>query len=188
MKKSPASIEDSANASAQQTRADSANAPATFFHSKLPANKPAQGKRTMTKNEQRQRDHQTEALRTLGFDFDEIAALRRINSTLRAWNEREANGEIERDEQTGKPMRVWETPTGAKYPAPGPYFKRHSYAIPDRETGALKRWRKIMAAHPTLWDYYQTDCRGCAVWIGNQHGRKTGVDLESCYTNGIAVW
>lgn len=34
MKKSPASIEDSANASAQQTRADSANAAEIIFHSK----------------------------------------------------------------------------------------------------------------------------------------------------------
>ena len=143
----------------------------------------------MNKQKQMQRDHQTAALVRLGFTLEEIYTLRRINSTLRAWNEREANGEIERDEQTGKPMRVWETPTGAKYPAEGPYFKRHSYTIPDREKGALERWRKIMAGHKTLWHYYQTDCRGCAVWIGNQHGRKTGVDLDSCYSSqGIAVY
>ena len=143
----------------------------------------------MNKNEQRQRDHQTEALRTLGFDFDEIDALRRINSTLRAWNEREANGEIERDEQTGKPCHSWETPTGAKYPAPGPYYKRHSYAIPDREAGALKRWSKIAEKHPDLWKHYQTDCRGCAVYVGRKADLPEGCALESCYSSrGIAVW
>ena len=46
MKKSPASIERNANASAQQTRADSANAPATFFHSK-PTEKQATKEKTM---------------------------------------------------------------------------------------------------------------------------------------------
>ena len=50
MKKSPASIEENANASAKQTRADSANAAANIFHSK-PTENPAttkKEKQTMT--------------------------------------------------------------------------------------------------------------------------------------------
>ena len=44
MKKSPASIEENANASAKQTRADSANAAANIFHSK-PTENPATTKK-----------------------------------------------------------------------------------------------------------------------------------------------
>ena len=143
----------------------------------------------MNKNEQRQRDYQNEALRTMGFDFDEIDALRRISRTLERWAVAECNGEIERDEQTGKPFRVWDTPTGAKYPAPGPYYKRHRYAISDRETGATNRAKKIMEAHPDLWIYFQGDPRGAMIYVGRYDERTPkGKDLGCCYTNGIAIY
>lgn len=45
-------------------------------------------------------------LRELGFSYEEAAELRRIEMTLSRWSEAECNGEIERDETTGKPERV----------------------------------------------------------------------------------
>ena len=47
MKKSPASIEENANASAKQARADSAKATGNIFHSKLPATENHKEKSTM---------------------------------------------------------------------------------------------------------------------------------------------
>ena len=186
MKKTPASIEDSANASAKQTRADSANAAEIIFHSK-PTEKQTNKEKTMNKREQMQRDFQTAALASLGFTYEEIYSLRRINSTLQRWAELECGDSndfqswaIERDEETEKPFMVIHPHTSNT---------TRRYAVADREKGALKRWAAIMAKHPNLWHYHQTDPRGCAVHVGEYNERTPrGADLSACYTNGIAVW
>ena len=86
----------------------------------------------MTKREQEEREFQGEALRGLGFDWEEISALRRINGTLRAWNEAEANGEIQRDGEDGegKPRRFIVDGMGNVH---------RCGLVADRERGALKR-------------------------------------------------
>lgn len=124
----------------------------------------------------------------LGFSYDEATSLRRIEMTLSRWGELECGDgnnhgswAIERDEETEKPFMV-----------------RHHYGhgqfkdsmtkspIADREKGALKRLEKIMAAHPDLWAYHQSDPRGCMLYIGRKD-EMNGSDISANYTRGVAV-
>lgn len=115
------------------------------------------------------------ALMSLGFDAQEIAALLRIEKTLHRWAERECNGEVERDEITGKTFAVYGE-------------GRSRYPRPDRETGALRRLSAIMKGRRNVRAYHQGDPRGCALYIV----RRRDVDgdwskLPSCYSRGFAV-
>lgn len=122
-------------------------------------------------------------LTKLGFGYEEIAALRRIAGTLHRWAELECGDSndvvswsIERDEETKKPYRVIYPHSGSMYRIP----------IADREAGALKRLAGIMAAHPELTSYHQTDPRGASLYILRPEDVRGSV--HSCYTNGIAVY
>lgn len=122
----------------------------------------------------------------LGFSYDEASTLRRIEMTLQRWGALEcgdsnnyASWHIERDPETEKPYHVCM-----------PHDRKPSEAsrtpIPDRERGALKRLTKIMAAHPDLWSYHQSDPRGCALYVGRK-AEMNGDDINCCYTRGVAV-
>lgn len=123
-----------------------------------------------------------ESLGRLGFTYSEADSLRLIEKTLARWSEKEcgdgndySSWAIERDETTGKPYL-------AVYP-----HNRPSYRTPiaDREAGALRRAKAILAAHPGLWMYYQGDPRGCSLYVGRQADVE-GMALGSVYTRGIA--
>jgi hypothetical protein len=128
-------------------------------------------------------------LSKLGFSYDESATLIKIERTLQRWSERECGDgnehgswAIERDETSEKPFLV-----------------HHRYlhgrgkdtvtrtAIADREKGALARLAKIMAAHPELVSYHQTDPRGCALHILRRSDIREVEDIGSIYTRGLAV-
>lgn len=122
-------------------------------------------------------------LSNLGFSYSEAQSLRRIEMTLHRWCEAECGDSndycswsIERDEETQKPYRVTHPHTGESYRTP----------IPDRENGAIERAKRILAKHPTLWFYYQTDCRGCALYVGKTEDLR-GQDVSQVYNRGIAV-
>lgn len=141
-------------------------------------------------------------LQALGFTYEESAALRRIEMTLQRWAEAECNGEIQRDEATGKPYRVYEQSRLAK-----------RYPVADRESGALRRLAAIVAARNnrvlvgltkstqslnTVIYYHQTDCRGCMVYLLTRHQltEKHGTErhakgallpIEQYYNHGLAV-
>jgi hypothetical protein len=72
-------------------------------------------------------------LQELGFTYEEAVQLRRIEMTLQRWAEAECNGEIERNETTGKPERV------SQAWLKGVSDKRHAWPVADREAGALRR-------------------------------------------------
>lgn len=119
----------------------------------------------------------------LGFSYNEAQSLRRIEMTLQRWGELECGDgndhcswSVERDEQTNIPYLV-------TYPHTGKSYRRQ---IPDRESGALKRMARIMAKHPELWAYHQSDPRGCALYVGRK-ADVNGCDLSSVYTRGFAV-
>lgn len=123
-------------------------------------------------------------LYAMGFLFEEAQQLRRIEMTLQRWGEAECgNGDnwsswcVERDETTAKPYFV-------RYHNDGKVTRR---PIPDRETGALNRLNKIMAAHPELVAYHQTDCRGCNLYILRKSDLQPGDKLDCSYTRGLAV-
>lgn len=150
----------------------------------------------MTKTEQNDRCHLYRNLEALGIDYDTAQTLRRISMTLRRWFELECGTEnavgssisIEREGGTddGKPIQR------VAYHMNGRYQETKT-AIPDRETGARKRLAKIMAQHPALLAYVQTDPRGCSLYILHKPGLHDGPkDLarwaDSNYTQGIAVY
>lgn len=109
-----------------------------------------------------------------GITHAELDALLRCERTLGRWGEAECNGWIQRDEQTGIPYR-W-----------NPESNIRCGRTADREAGALTRASKIAAAH-ALTVYYQSDPRGCSLYLIRPGDIPVGYTVESCYTNGIAL-
>lgn len=118
-----------------------------------------------------------------GINETDACALRRISMTLHRWHELECGNErgqaVERDEQTKRPYLTFDTGTNGK---------RGRIAIPDRETAALKRLAKIVAAYPGFGFHVQGDVRGSALFIMRPGDQPAGADLDSCYSRGIAVF
>lgn len=110
----------------------------------------------------------------LGINEDDATALIRASMALHRWAERECNGEIQRDEETGKPY-VHST-----------YDGRRLYATEDREKGALTRAEKIASKYG-LKAYHQTDPRGCALYLLRAGDIPAGADADCYYNRGIPV-
>ncbi|MDD5350037.1 MAG: hypothetical protein PHQ12_07485 [Chthoniobacteraceae bacterium] len=130
------------------------------------------------------RFHLYARLQALGLSYDEADQLRRIEMTLQRWGELECGDSdnygsqhVERDETTGKTFLVYQPHTSNE---------RSRTPIPDREGGALKRLAKIMAAHPGLVSYHQSDPRGCALYILRKSDLN-GSPIDQVYPNGVAV-
>lgn len=105
-----------------------------------------------------------------GFTFQEVEQLLKISRRLSRWSEAECNGEIERDEETGKVSRV--------VTFERPEYRQVRYKIRDMEMPARRKAEEICSRHG-LVAYFQGDPRGCALYITD------GKDQE--YTQGIAV-
>ncbi len=118
-------------------------------------------------------------LQEAGISWGHANTLRRISMTLQRWSTDECNGDIQRDESTGKPYRHYGRGTQ------GPFITE---AIADREAGALKRLQIIMGHYPAYVAYHQTDPRGCAVYVVHKDDIPEGAKLDSCYNRGIAVY
>lgn len=110
----------------------------------------------------------------LGIRGADAAALVRASATLHTWGEHECNGAIQRDETTGR-CAWYNTNTG----------KRIAFTS-DRETGAVKR-AKAIAARYGLTAYYQTDPRGCALYLVRLGDVPAGADIDAYYSRGVAV-
>jgi hypothetical protein len=130
-----------------------------------------------TKRERIQRFYNNAA--RLGLLPGEADSLRRIEMTLHRWAEWECGmegGHIERDEMTGKP---WMVRQGVR--------DSIRWQIADREAGALRRLARIMASHPELLAYHQTDPRGCALYLLRVEDVKPGENVSAVYSRGWAV-
>ena len=124
-----------------------------------------------------------DTLTRAGITLDDAMALRRISMTLHRWHELECgddSGCIERGENgEGKPFMVrWNSYTG----------KRMQWAIADREAGAIRRLKVIMARYPALTYYLQTDPRGAALYILRPDDIPVGKAVGAYYNRGIAVY
>jgi len=115
--------------------------------------------------------------RGIPLDFDQANVLRRAERTLHRWNELEcgdgnefASWTIERSEETGIPYLV-------TYPHKK---ESHRHRIPDREAGVKRRIEKL-AKEKGLFVYYQTDPRGCALYVSPEPFNAND------YTRGIAI-
>lgn len=122
------------------------------------------------------------ALQKCGISEDDARALRRISMTLRRWYEHECNGTIQRDEETKIPY--WYTTENTYWQKSG----KRLFRTPDREAGALRRLKTIMARYPTLDYYLQGDPRGCALYVLRPGDVPAGADKGSYYPRGIAVY
>jgi hypothetical protein len=120
-------------------------------------------------------------MESLGIDYSTAQRLRRIEMTLHRWAEAECNGDIQRSETTGKPLRFY----GGNYVAAND--PRAYCVVPDREAGALKRLSAIMANFPALWCYHQTDPRGCALYVGRKSDLRPEHAIDCQYYRGVAV-
>ena len=110
----------------------------------------------------------------LGISEGDATTLIRASLTLHRWAERECNGEIQRDEETGKPY-VHSTFDG-----------RRLYATADRETSAIARAQTIATKY-RLGLYHQTDPRGCALYLLRAGDVPEGADVDSYYSRGIPI-
>ena len=96
---------------------------------------------------------------------------------LQRWSEQECNGEIERDDETGKPYRLLSYGGTAQA----------RYRVPDRETGSLKRCEEI-AERYGLKFYHQSDPRGAQVHVYRESDLN-GSDISSVYpTQAHAIY
>lgn len=124
-----------------------------------------------------------EPLRRAGIEREHAMALRRIAMTLDAWHLRECGDEhgraIERDENTGIPYATFDV---------GQNGKRGRSRIPDREKGAERRLAQVMANYPGFAWYIQGDPRGAPLYILRPSDIRPGVDIDTYYSSGIAVY
>lgn len=132
----------------------------------------------MTKREAERQTELAYTLERLGFTRQEAESLRRISGTLRRWYEHECNGVIQRDGDNSDGAPYWvNTSTG-----------RRLHNAPDRERGALRRLKVIMARVPTLTAHVQGDPRGVALYILRPGDVPEGQSAGSYYNRGIAVY
>lgn len=118
-----------------------------------------------------------------GISPPDARTLRVIAMTLHRWHLLECGNErgeaIERDEKTGKTYLTFDT---------GNLGKRGRTRIPDRETNALKRIARIIAAYPGFAYHVQGDPRGAALFILRPGDVPAGRDIDASYDRGIAVF
>ena len=116
-----------------------------------------------------------QVMQSIGFSPDQTASLLRAEKSLHRWAERDCNGDIERDEESGKPFAVYGINRNVRSP------------IPDREKGALKRIADIVGSVAGLSFYHQGDPRGCALYILRPSDHIAGATPDCYYSRGIAV-
>ena len=102
-------------------------------------------------------------------DFFAVKALMRAERTLHRWSELECNGEIQRDDATGKPRLFYGQLMDKSCPAR------------DLEAGALRRVKKICNEKGVQF-YHQTDPRGCALYLSTEP-----LDQANYHARGVAV-
>lgn len=91
------------------------------------------------------------AARHYGIDEASYRELASINHRLVRWFSRECDGDIERDDETGKVYAY-------------SHNRRLRHRINDIETAGRKK-AKAIANRLGGWIYFQTDPRGCAVYF-----------------------
>jgi len=127
----------------------------------------------MTKKQAQNRENIINQLSNQGITRTDAETLIRAEMTLHRWAERECNGELERDDETGKPYVV-NTRTMRRYPTS------------DREAGAIRRINAITSLAGLAY-YHQTDPRGAALYILRPGDVPEGCNAESYYSRGLCI-
>jgi len=134
----------------------------------------------MTKREKERITRLYHRLYDLGFTDNECETLRKASMNLSRWAERECNGEVERDENTGKPFHSYEVKSFGKW-------VRLASPVPDREIGAKKRITEVLRSHPDWIWFHQTDPRGAALYLIPAETIEKGSDYISCNYSSIGI-
>ena len=117
-----------------------------------------------------------------GIAYEDRDTLRRIALTLHRWHELECGVEgswyVEREtEDATSPPHMKHADTGKDYGR-----------IPDREAGALKRLKAIMAKYNRRFvAYVQGDPRGASLYLVPRKIAK-GRDIDRIYSQGLAIY
>ena len=108
------------------------------------------------------------AVNRYGISRQDYKALALEEHRLQRWSEQECNGEIQRDDETGKPFRHWPNqPTMSPVPTP------------DKEAGSIRRCKEIAESYGLKF-FHQTDPRGCQVHVYRESDLQ-GSDIRSVY-------
>jgi len=127
-----------------------------------------------------------------GIVMDDAFTLRRIAMTLHRWHEYECGTEnacIVRGKWNKETAQFDYDDNGAPHWEFSGGSGRSRYSrVPDREKGALKRLKTVMARYPQMRAYIQGDPRGASLYILRPGDVPEGREVDSCYSNGIAVY
>lgn len=116
--------------------------------------------------------------------------LRQLERGLHRWSEMECEGELQRDDETGKVYKYRKSRFGD--------FTENPFPIPDTEADMLASARK-QAKRFGLEVYHQSDPRGCQLWLYTEAElnerlerseilRQPGMGISACYNSvGTAV-
>ena len=104
------------------------------------------------------------AINRYGISQQDYKALALEEHRLQRWSEQECNGEIERDDVTGKVYR---------------HNGDLRWRTPDKEAGSVKRCEEIAASYGLKF-FHQTDPRGCQVHVYRESDLN-GSDIRSVY-------
>ena len=130
------------------------------------------------------------AINKLGLTSYRWNQLRRAEMALHSWAEQEANGEIQREDESGRPRRY----RRSQY---GDFTERGGFIV-DSEAHYLKEAKRHAKA-AGLRIYHQGDCRGCSLYLYKQSDleeamarneiyRRPGMGIGSLYSSiGTAV-
>jgi Fe-S cluster assembly scaffold protein SufB len=107
-----------------------------------------------------------------GISFKDATAFRKAERVLHKWAIADCNGDHWRDDETGKPFRLYNYTT--------------KVFIPDLERAALRRVAALAANYPKFVVYHQPDPRGCALYLIKKSDVPKGKSLDAIYHNGIS--
>lgn len=105
-----------------------------------------------------------------------LPELLKIERTLHRWSEDECNGHRTRDTD-GQTYKHYGTGTS------GPFL---TVKCRDLETAALKRLKQLSEGRGFQF-YYQSDPRGCALYLVPNDVVPEGESIDRYYTSGIAI-
>lgn len=112
------------------------------------------------------------AINKLGLTGYRWNQLRRAEMALHSWAEQECNGEIQREDESGRPRRY----RRSQY---GDFTERGGFIV-DSEAHYLKEAKRHAKA-AGFQVYHQSDCRGCSLYIYKQSDLDEAVARDEIY-------
>jgi hypothetical protein len=124
----------------------------------------------------RRNQYYTHVINHFGLDWEDANTLLSCERALHKWHEKECNGEVEQDEDTGK---VWNV------------FLPIRFRVSNKEASTMRRLEKLLAYYnddthknDPLMIYVQSDPRGCALYLYRKSDLyKRPYPIDACYSS-----